>query len=152
MNTFHTFFCPVYVLDSRAQSAGGPGPTKWKPRCHIGVYLGHSPFHAGSVALVFNLTTGLVSPQFYVVFDNPFSTVPYLNSGTTPPNWADLVMHFQSCLRTKHLNLLKTGVQVYHHWCRNQIVCLTQCSITSPILLRLFLIRHLLLEPKLIHH
>ena len=25
---FATFFCPVYVLDSRAQSAGGPGPPK----------------------------------------------------------------------------------------------------------------------------
>ena len=72
---FATFFCPVYVLDSRAQSAGGPGLPKWEPRCRIGVYLGHSPFHAGSVALVFNPTTGLVSTQFHVVFDESFSTV-----------------------------------------------------------------------------
>ena len=58
VKTFHTLFCPIYVLDSRAQSAGGPGPPKWEPRSCIGVYLGHSPFHAGSVALVFNPTTG----------------------------------------------------------------------------------------------
>ncbi|KAL7528961.1 hypothetical protein ACHAXR_004541, partial [Thalassiosira sp. AJA248-18] len=32
VKTFHTLFCPVYVLDSRAQSAGGPGPPKWEPR------------------------------------------------------------------------------------------------------------------------
>ena len=152
VKTFNTLFFTVYVLDSRAQSTGGPGPPKWEPQCRIGVYLGHSPFHSGSVALVFNLTTGLWSPQFHVVFDDYFSTVPYMNAGTTPPNWADLVMHFQSCLRTKHLNLLKTGVQIYHHWCRNPIVCLTQCLITSPILLQLFLIRNLLLEPKLMHH
>jgi hypothetical protein len=61
VKSFHTLFCPVYVLDSRAQSAGGPGPPKWEPRSHIGVYLGHSPFHAGSVALVFNPRTRLTT-------------------------------------------------------------------------------------------
>ena len=54
VKSFHTLFCPVYVLDSRLHSAAGPGPPKWEPRSRIGVYLGHSPFHAGSVALVFN--------------------------------------------------------------------------------------------------
>jgi hypothetical protein len=29
VKTFHTLFCPVYVLDSRSQSAGGSGPPKW---------------------------------------------------------------------------------------------------------------------------
>jgi hypothetical protein len=58
VKTFHTLFCLVYVLDSQSQSAGGPGPPKWEPQSHIGVYLGHSPFHAGSVALVFNPKTG----------------------------------------------------------------------------------------------
>ena len=76
VKTFHTLFCPMYVLDSRAQSAGGPCSPKWEPRCRIGVYLGHSPFHARSVALMFNPTTGLVSPQFHVVFEDSLSTVP----------------------------------------------------------------------------
>ena len=26
---FHTLFCPIYVLDSRLQNAGGAGPPKW---------------------------------------------------------------------------------------------------------------------------
>ncbi len=86
VKTYHMMFCPVCILDARSQSAGGPGPPKWKPQSCIGVYLGHSPFHAGSVALVFNSRTGWVSPQYHVVFDDTFSTVPYMNAGTEPPH------------------------------------------------------------------
>lgn len=93
VKSFHTLFCPVYVLDARLQSAGGAGPPKWEPRSRIGVYLGHSPFHAGSVALVWNPTTGRVSPQFHVVFDDDFSTVTYMEAGTIPPNWEELVKY-----------------------------------------------------------
>eukprot|EP00956_Cyclotella_meneghiniana_P008197 scaffold10910_cov44-Cyclotella_meneghiniana.AAC.1 len=52
VGSYHTLFCPVYVLDARAQNEEAMGPPKWEPRSRIGVYLGHSPFHAGSVALV----------------------------------------------------------------------------------------------------
>ena len=93
VKTYHTLFCPVYVLDARAQSAGGPGPPKWEPRSRIGVYLGHSPFHAGSFALVFNPRTGRVSPQYHVVFDDTFSAVLYMDAGTEPPHWHDLLMY-----------------------------------------------------------
>ena len=86
-------FCPVYVLDARSQSTGGPGPPKWEPRSRIGVYLGHSPFHAGSVALVFNPKTGWVSPQYHVVFNDTFSTVPYMDTGMVPPHWEDLLKY-----------------------------------------------------------
>jgi hypothetical protein len=91
VKTFHTLFCLVYVLDAQAQSAGGPGPPKWEPRSLIGIYLGHSPFHAGSVALVFNPCTDRVSLQYYVVFNNTFLTVPYMDAGTVPPHWEDLL-------------------------------------------------------------
>lgn len=87
---YHTLFCPVYVLDSRLQTAGGAGPPKWQPRSRIGVYLGHSPFHSGSVALVWNPRTGRVSPQFHCVFDDDFTTVGYMERGEVPPNWEDL--------------------------------------------------------------
>jgi hypothetical protein len=62
VKTFHTLFCPVYVLNSRLQSAGSPGPPKWDPRSCIGDYLRNSAFHASSVALVFNPRTGRVLP------------------------------------------------------------------------------------------
>ncbi len=90
---FHTLFCPMYVLDSCSQSAGSPGPPKWEPRGCIGVYLGHLPFHAGSMALIFNPRTGQVLAQYHVVFDDTFLTVPYMDAGTVPLHWEDLLKH-----------------------------------------------------------
>ena len=93
VKTFHKLFCLVYVLDSRLQSAGGPGPPKWEPRSCIRVYLGHSPFHTGSLALVFNPKIGQVSPQYHIVLDDTFLTVPYMDAGTVPPHWEDLLKY-----------------------------------------------------------
>ena len=77
--------CMFWMLGCRIQ--GGGGPPKWDPRARLGMYLGHSPSHAGSVALVLNLRTGLVSPQYHVVIDDDFLTVPSLRAGTVPSNW-----------------------------------------------------------------
>ena len=93
LSNFHTFGCPVYVLDARLQDAGGAGAPKWDPRSRLGIYVGHSPQHAGSVALVLNPKTGLISPQFHVIFDDDFSTVPSLREGTVPANWNQLVQN-----------------------------------------------------------
>jgi hypothetical protein len=73
VKTLHTMFCPCFVLDSRLHNAGSIGPPKWEPRSNICEYLGHSPLHAGSVALVSNPSTGHVSPQYHVVFDDEFT-------------------------------------------------------------------------------
>jgi len=70
----HTFGCPVYVLEAPLQSGLGSKP-KWTERARVGAYLGHSNNHSHSVALVLNLATGHVSPQFHVVFDDKFETV-----------------------------------------------------------------------------
>ena len=53
--------------------------------------LGHFQSHARNVSLVLNPKTGLVSPQFHVVIDDDFSTVPSLRAGTMPDNWQQLV-------------------------------------------------------------
>ena len=56
--------------------------------------MGHLPAHTGSVALVLNPKTELVllvSPQFHVVVDDDFSTVPSLGNGSVPGNWHQLV-------------------------------------------------------------
>ena len=76
-------------MDEENQS-GLTGTLKWEPRARTGVYLGHSPTHAGNVALVLNLITGHVSPQYHVVFDDEFTTVNYLNSTESPPLWSNL--------------------------------------------------------------
>ena len=93
VKSYHTLFCPTYVLDARLQSSGGAGQPKWDPRSRIGVYMGHSTFHAGNAALVWNPTTGRVSPQYHVLFDDNFTTVPYMEAGTLPPNWQELIGH-----------------------------------------------------------
>jgi hypothetical protein len=89
--TFHTMFYPCYILDSRLHNAGLIGPPKWELRSNICVYLGYSPFHAGSVALVYKPSTGHVSPQYHVVFDNDFTMVPCMEARTIPPHWSDLL-------------------------------------------------------------
>ena len=58
-------------------------------RC--GIYLGHNPTHAGSVAMVLNSATLHVSPQYHVIFDDIFSTVSSMANGEIPDNWLDLV-------------------------------------------------------------
>jgi hypothetical protein len=105
VRTFYTLFCPVYVLDALSQSAGGPVTPKWEPRSRIGVYLGHLPFHTGSVALIFNPLTSQVSSQYHIVFDDTFSTVPYMDAGTVPPHWEDLLWHSTKKANNKDFKL-----------------------------------------------
>ena len=81
------FGCPVYVLDKALQNTTRI-LNKWKHRSRVGVYLGRSPLHAATVALVLNLQTGRVSPQFHVQFDPSFQTVNPAFGGTSPvSNW-----------------------------------------------------------------
>jgi hypothetical protein len=54
------------------------------------VYLGSSPYHAQTVALILNLSTGHVSPQYHVVYGDDFTTVGSLKLGTVPTNWSEL--------------------------------------------------------------
>jgi hypothetical protein len=62
----------------------------WKPRSRVGVYLGFSSYYASTVPLVLSTTTGLVSPQFHVVFDDNFSTVQSFKNNQLPTNWPEL--------------------------------------------------------------
>ena len=82
---FHAFGSPTYVLDNTLQS--GQGSPKWKKRSSLGVYLGPSPSHARSVALVLNPRTGHVSPQFHVKFDDFFETVQDKSTALELQNW-----------------------------------------------------------------
>ena len=69
------------------------GLTKCEHHSHTGIYLGYSPFNAGSVDLVLNPETGNVSSQFHVVFDDEFSTLTFMKEVTLPPNCTDIVQH-----------------------------------------------------------
>ena len=69
----HVWGAPCFVLDPKLQD--GHKIPKFDPRSRQGLNLGWSPKHASSVPLVLNLTTGNISPQFHVVFDDWFTTV-----------------------------------------------------------------------------
>jgi hypothetical protein len=60
----HHFGVPVYVLDDKVQA--GFKLSKWLARARIGIYLGKSPRHSRSVALILNPKTGHVSLQFHI--------------------------------------------------------------------------------------
>ena len=40
-----------------------------------------------------------------MVFDDDFTTVPYMEAGTLPPNWEDLVAHSQETATAKEIDL-----------------------------------------------
>lgn len=69
----HTFGCPAFALDGKLQD--GKKIDKWDNRARLAIYIGHSPQHAQTVGLLLSLTTGLVSPQFHVKYDDLFETV-----------------------------------------------------------------------------
>ena len=96
---WHTFGCPVYVLDNDLQN--GKPYHKWRERSRIGIYLGRSPHHARNVALVLDRETGLVSPQFHVTFDSTFSSVKDNDVGSSWQLKAGFVTRRQSVNTTK---------------------------------------------------
>jgi Reverse transcriptase (RNA-dependent DNA polymerase)/GAG-pre-integrase domain len=80
----HPFGCPAYILDSNLQ--GNKKIPKWSPRARLGIYIGRSQQHARSVGLILSTTTGLVSPQFHVRYDDSFETV---QNTDTVSHWQD---------------------------------------------------------------
>ena len=84
---------------------------KWDPRSRMGIYLGHSPCHDGNVVLILNLKTVYVSPQFYMLFDDIFLTVPYMAANEVPPNWSLLVQKSESSCPEDY-DLTKTWIKL----------------------------------------
>ena len=71
--------CPTYVLDPRLQD--GHKLPKWTKRAQLGVYVGSSSSHSETVGLILNMTTGSVSPQYHVVYDE--LSKPFTERSTT---------------------------------------------------------------------
>jgi hypothetical protein len=79
LRRLHVWGCPAYVLDPNLQD--GKKIPKWAPRSRRGKFLGISPTHSSTIGLILNLRTGHVSPQYHVVYDDEFTTVPNAESG-----------------------------------------------------------------------
>jgi hypothetical protein len=73
LHDLHVWGCPVYVLDKRI--ADGMKIPKWAPRSNRFIYMGVSSKHATTVPLLLNPDSGVISPQFHVVFDDWFTTI-----------------------------------------------------------------------------
>jgi hypothetical protein len=69
----HVWGCPVYVLEAKLQN--DQKLPKWNRRARLGQFVGFSDDHSSLVANGWHLTTGYISPQFHVVFDDLFETV-----------------------------------------------------------------------------
>jgi len=63
----------VYVLEAKLQN--DQKLPKWNRRAHLGQFVGFSDEHSSMVANVRHLTTGYISLQFHVMFDDLFETV-----------------------------------------------------------------------------
>ncbi len=69
----HVWGCPAIVLDQKLQN--NQKLPKWNRRACVGQFLGCSDEHSSLVANVWHVSTGHVSPQFHVIFDDLFDTV-----------------------------------------------------------------------------
>jgi len=56
LDQLHTFGCPVYVLDGVLQGTLSKLP-RYSSRARVSIYIGHSPQHAGNVALILHPST-----------------------------------------------------------------------------------------------
>ena len=72
----HVWGSPAYVLDAKLQD--GKKIPKWNRRSRQGQFLGFSEQHSSLVANIRNLSSGYISPQFHIIHDDRFHTVPNL--------------------------------------------------------------------------
>ena len=111
----HVFGCPVYVLDPKLQD-GGKLP-KWSPRARRGMFVGYSKQHSSLVPLGLNITTGKITPQFHVVFDDKFETVVSLPKGTTlRDEWMDILRFDRDCFVDDSLDTPTQLPQEFVQW------------------------------------
>ena len=85
--------CPSYVLDPVIQD--GKKLPRWQPKSRRGQFMGMSKLHSSTIGMIRNLRTGSISPQFHVVYDEWFSTLPNDPSDqqlAAPEVWQDLIV------------------------------------------------------------
>ena len=58
--------------------------------------------------MVINPKSGLVPPQFHLVFDDNFETVPHLRAVTVLENWAELVASYKEKIIEGFYDFTKT--------------------------------------------
>jgi hypothetical protein len=91
LRDIHFWGSPVYVLDPKLQQ--GKKLPRWQPRSRRGMFLGLIQEHSSEVPQVLNFSTGWITTQYHVVFDDLFTTVPSIYREHEPPShWDELCM------------------------------------------------------------
>jgi hypothetical protein len=108
LSQYHPFGCPANVLDAQLQ--GGSKIPHWEPISCVGIYLGHSPYHANNVALILNLSTSHVSLQYHIVYNDNFTTVDSLCIGTVPSNRPELYSNSCELITDENFDLSLLGL------------------------------------------
>ena len=88
---------PACVLDPKLQD--GLKLPKWKARAQRGQFLGFSKEHSTTVGLLRNIRTGNITPQYHVVINEPFHTVPNIDFGMTSNTSSFLEQRWEDLLR-----------------------------------------------------
>lgn len=91
----HAFGYPECVLQASLQDH--KSIPRWDERTRVGARVSRSKQHASNVALILNLQTGHISPQFHAMFDDDFETANSLRKGTEPKRWKWLATHKREC-------------------------------------------------------
>ena len=84
LQNMHILGYPVYVLNPTLQV--GYKIPRWEPRSKRGVFCELGTVHSSDVPQVLNLTTGSITTQFHVVFDDLFTTVHSVEREEEPPS------------------------------------------------------------------
>ena len=74
LRRLHVFGLPSYILDPNLQY--GKKLPKLSPCYHCGQYLGVSPSYSSKIGRIINPTTVFFRPQYHVVYDDEFTSVP----------------------------------------------------------------------------
>ena len=80
MMSTHAFGHFVCILNDHSQL--GEKKPRQEPRHRLGILAGNYPLHDNYEALIMNPCTGIASPQFHLIFDDNFITVPYFQKVT----------------------------------------------------------------------
>ena len=109
LQNIHVWGCPVYVLNPTLQS--GNKIPRWEPQSKWGVFCGLSTINSSEVPQVLNWTTGSITTQFHVVFDDLFTTVAPVERENDPPShWNEL------CLKQTEFIPIDKPMPLSHEW------------------------------------
>jgi transposase InsO family protein len=128
----HAFGCPVYVLDPALQD--GKKTPKWDSRARQGIFVGFSEEHSSLAPLVFNPKTQHVSPQYHVIFDDKFTTVPSLYSvDQRNETWSELFKQEKSEVFIDAQELTSTRSLLQDQWLTDDEVRHRQATGQIPL-------------------